>query len=86
MLVAFQGSVTPHCCKKTGEQLPIFAKPQYTLSEDEAKIYEQIPSGGAATMDTLLENFEMSFLSKTLLQMEMKGMISILPGKQVIRI
>ena len=69
-----------------GGQQPLFAKPSYTLNPDEAKIYEQIPSGGAVALDTLLENFEVSFLSQTLLQMEMKGMISILPGKQVIRI
>ncbi|GBR76479.1 DNA protecting protein DprA [Candidatus Termititenax persephonae] len=69
-----------------GGQMPLFAQPTYTPSGDEAKICERIPPGGAVSMDTLLEDFDLSFLSKILLQMEIKGLISILPGKQIVRI
>ncbi|GBR75301.1 DNA protecting protein DprA, partial [Candidatus Termititenax aidoneus] len=70
-----------------GEQLPLnFPKPAYALTADETKIYERLPADGTLALDTLLEIFDLAFLSKTLLQMEMKGMISILPGKQILRI
>jgi DNA processing protein len=70
-----------------GEQLSLdFPKPTYTLTADETKIYERLPADGTIALDTLLESFDLVFLSKTLLQMEIKGMISILPGKQIMRI
>jgi DNA processing protein len=70
-----------------GEQLPlVFSKPAYSPTADEAKIYERLPADGTVALDTLLEYFDLAFLSKTLLQMEMKGMISVLPGKQIVRI
>jgi DNA processing protein len=70
-----------------GAQLPLaFPRPAYSLTADEAKIYERLPADSAVALDTLLESFDLAFLSKTLLQMEMKGMISILPGKQILRI
>jgi len=70
-----------------GTQLNLdFPKPQYELNSDEQKIYNKIPADGVIAMDTLLESFDFGFLSKTLLQMEIKGMISILPGKKVVRI
>ncbi|GBR77440.1 DNA protecting protein DprA [Candidatus Termititenax dinenymphae] len=69
-----------------GQQELHFAKPTYTLTDDESKIYNEIPAEGAVSMDALLEKFDVSFLSKTLLQMEIKGIISILPGKKILRI
>ena len=70
-----------------GAQLNLaFPQPQYALNPDEQKIYAQIPADDTITMDTLLEAFDFGFLSKTLLQMEIKGMVSILPGKKVVRI
>jgi len=70
-----------------GAQLNLdFPRPQYALNPDEQKIYAQIPADGVITMDALLEIFDFGFLSKTLLQMEIKGIVSILPGKKVVRI
>jgi DNA processing protein len=63
-----------------------FSKPRYELTADEQKIYDRIPADSPAALDNLLENFDPGFLSKTLLQMELKGMISILPGKKVAKI
>ncbi|MDR1997154.1 MAG: DNA-processing protein DprA [Candidatus Margulisbacteria bacterium] len=75
------------CLELGGSQLSLdFPRPVYTLTAQEDQIYARIPADGTIAMDTLLENFEFGHLSKTLLQMEIKGLISILPGKQVIRI
>ncbi|MDR2431867.1 MAG: DNA-processing protein DprA [Candidatus Margulisbacteria bacterium] len=70
-----------------GAQLNLdFPQPHYALTAEEQKIYDQVPADTVLAIDSLLENFAPGYLSKILLQMELKGIISILPGKKVVKI
>jgi DNA processing protein len=77
----FPGTNRPLASEATG------LWPALELSDQEQRVYDQVPSDGESSMDEIIRQSGMpsATVSVTLLSLEMKRLVCQLPGKRFVR-